>query len=82
MEAEAVEDARRLAAKVQRQQRELHVARDRIADLEERLRQYRIVLGVDASVDGPCPTGSGCRLCAKRESRQPGVSTAVRVRLP
>jgi hypothetical protein len=58
METEAVEDARRLAAKVQRQQRELDVARDRIADLEERLRRYRAILGVDASGDGPRSIGS------------------------
>jgi primase-polymerase (primpol)-like protein len=66
MEAEAVEDAKRLAAKVQRQQRELDTAHERIADLEERLRRYRAVLGVDASGDGPCATGSGWGVDAVR----------------
>jgi primase-polymerase (primpol)-like protein len=43
----AVDDARRLAAKVQRQQRELEEKRERIAELETLLRQYRTVLGID-----------------------------------
>jgi len=47
IDAGAVEDARRLAAKVQRQQRELDAKRERIAELEARLRQYRAVLGID-----------------------------------
>jgi hypothetical protein len=51
IDAGAVEDARRLAAKVQRQQRELDVKRERIAELEARLRQYRAVLGIDDRSD-------------------------------
>jgi hypothetical protein len=47
IDAGAVEDARRLAAQVQRQQRELDAKRERIAELEARLRQYRAVLGID-----------------------------------
>ena len=47
IDAGAVEDARRLAVKVQRQQRELDAKRERIAELEARLRQYRAVLGID-----------------------------------
>ncbi|RLM91140.1 hypothetical protein [Haloarcula sp. Atlit-7R] len=43
----AVDDARRLAAKVQRQQRELEEKRERIAELETLLRQYRTALGID-----------------------------------
>mgnify|MGYP006282351731 CR=1 FL=1 len=43
----AVDDARRLAAKVQRQQRELEEKRERIAELETLLRQYRTVLGIN-----------------------------------
>jgi len=42
----AVEDARRLATKVQRQQRELESKRERIAELERQLQQYRTVLGI------------------------------------
>ncbi|WP_255152929.1 phage NrS-1 polymerase family protein [Halorarius halobius] len=51
IDAGAVEDARRLAAQVQRQQRELDAKRDRIAELEARLRQYRAVLGIDQPDD-------------------------------
>jgi len=58
IEAGAAEDARRLAAKVQRQQRELDGAHERIADLEERLRRYRAVLGIEASDDGPRSIGN------------------------
>jgi primase-polymerase (primpol)-like protein len=47
IDAGAVGDARRLAAQVQRQQRELDAKRERIAELEARLRQYRAVLGID-----------------------------------
>jgi hypothetical protein len=58
IEAGAAEDARRLAAKVQRQQRELDGAHERIVDLEKRLRRYRAVLGIDVSGDGPRSIGS------------------------
>jgi hypothetical protein len=51
IDAGAVEDARRLAAQVQRQQRELDAKRERIAELEARLRQYRAVLGIDQPDD-------------------------------
>ncbi|MDX1748386.1 MAG: hypothetical protein R3324_20815, partial [Halobacteriales archaeon] len=51
IDAGAVEDARRLAATVQRQQRELDAKRERIAELEARLRQYRAVLGIDEPDD-------------------------------
>ena len=47
VDTDAVDDARRLAAKVQRQQRDLDEKRERIAELESRLRQYRTVLGID-----------------------------------
>ena len=58
IEPGAAGDARRLAAKVQRQHRELDAARERIADLEERLRRYRAVLGIEASDDGSRSIGS------------------------
>jgi hypothetical protein len=47
IDAGAVEDARRLAAQVRRQQRELDAKREHIAALEARLRQYRAALGID-----------------------------------
>jgi len=47
VDTEAVDDARRLAAKVQRQQRELDEKREQISELEGRLRQYRTVLGIE-----------------------------------
>jgi hypothetical protein len=66
IDAGAVEDARRLAAQVQRQQRELDAKRERIAALEARLRQYRAVLGIDqpddsgrARDDGIADTAAG-----------------------
>lgn len=55
IDAGAVEDARRLAAQVQRQQRELDAKRERIAELEARLRQYRAVLGIDQPEDSVRP---------------------------
>ena len=64
IDAGAVEDARRLAAKVQRQQRELDAKRKRIAELEARLRQYRAVLGIDEPDDSD-------------RSREDGVADAV-----
>jgi len=50
---EAVDDARRLAAKVQRQQRELDEKRERIVELETRLHQYRTILGIDFADEEP-----------------------------
>ncbi|WP_455429322.1 phage NrS-1 polymerase family protein [Haloarcula sediminis] len=47
VDTNAFDDARRLAAKVQRQQRELDEKRERIAELEACLHQYRTVLGID-----------------------------------
>ena len=55
IDAGAVEDARRLAAQVQRQQRELDAKRERIAELEARLRQYWDVLGISAPDDSVRP---------------------------
>lgn len=49
----AVEDAKRLASKVQHQQRELQAQRERIHALETRLQWYRQVLGVPSSQDAP-----------------------------
>jgi len=43
----AVDDAQRLAAKVQRQKRELEAKREYITELEEQLQCYRAMLGVD-----------------------------------
>lgn len=45
----AVEDAKRLASKVQSQQRELQAQRERIDELETRLQWYRQALGVQSS---------------------------------
>jgi primase-polymerase (primpol)-like protein len=59
IDAGAVEDARRLAAQVQRQQRELDAKRERIAKLEARLRQYRAVLGIDEPDDSVRPRDDG-----------------------
>jgi hypothetical protein len=59
IDAGAVEDARRLAAQVQRQQRELDAKRERIADLEARLRQYRAVLGIDQPDNSVRPRDDG-----------------------
>jgi primase-polymerase (primpol)-like protein len=73
----AVDDARRLAAKVQRQQRELDEKRERIAELESRLRQYRTVLGIDPASertllrelrDTDTVTSSGSRSHPSRQS--------------
>jgi hypothetical protein len=50
---QAVEDAKRLASKVQRQQRELHAQRERLDVLERRLQWYRQVLGVQSKPDAP-----------------------------
>jgi len=50
----AVEDAQRLATKVKRQQEQLDAYEERIADLETRLRWYRIALDLQ-SVDSPLP---------------------------
>jgi len=44
----AVEDAQRLAAKVKRQQAQLDVYEQRIADLETRLRWYRVALDLQS----------------------------------
>jgi hypothetical protein len=49
----AVEDAKRLASKVQHQQRELQAQRERIDALETRLQWYRQVLGVQSKPDAP-----------------------------
>lgn len=59
IDAGAVEDARRLAAQVQRQQRELDAKRERIAELEARLRQYRAVFGIDQPDDSVRPRDDG-----------------------
>ncbi|WP_318571278.1 hypothetical protein [Salinigranum marinum] len=59
IDAGAVEDARRLAAQVQRQQRELDAKRERIAELEAQLRQYRAVLGIDEPDDSARPKEEG-----------------------
>ena len=55
----AVDDARRLAAKVQRQQRELDEKRERIAELETLLRQYRMALGIEFTANGPSSSEMG-----------------------
>jgi primase-polymerase (primpol)-like protein len=47
----AVEDAKRLASKVQHQQRELQAQRERIDALETRLQWYRQILGVQSKPD-------------------------------
>jgi hypothetical protein len=47
----AVEDAKRLASKVQHQQRQLQAQRERINALETRLQWYRQILGVQSSHD-------------------------------
>ena len=77
MDTDAVDDARRLAAKVQRQQRDLDEKRERIAELESRLRQYRTVLGIDPASertllrelrDTDTVTSSGSRSHPSRQS--------------
>jgi hypothetical protein len=70
IDAGAVEDARRLAAQVQRQQRELDAKRERIAELEARLRQYRAVLGIDQPDDSVRPRGDGIADTAAGNGRQ------------
>ena len=47
-DAQAIEDAKRLATKVQQQQRELQTLREHIETLEKRLQWYRQVLAVQA----------------------------------
>lgn len=59
IDAKAVEDTLRLATTVQRQQRDLEAKREQMAGLEDRLRQYRAILGIDESVDAFHPTGGG-----------------------
>lgn len=59
IDAGAIEDAQRLAAQVQRQQRELDAKRERIAELEARLRQYRAVLGIDQPDNSVRPRDDG-----------------------
>lgn len=59
IDAGAVEDARPLAAQVQCQQRELDAKRERIAELEARLRQYRAVLGISDPDDSVRPRDDG-----------------------
>jgi hypothetical protein len=59
---DAVEDAQRLATKVRRQQEQLDAYEERIADLETRLRWYRIALDIqssDASLSGDDPFENG-----------------------
>jgi len=46
LDTRAVADARRLATKVQQQERELETKRERIAELEQQLQWYRSILGV------------------------------------
>jgi hypothetical protein len=46
---DAVEDAQRLATKVRRQQEQLDAYEEQIADLETRLRWYRIALDLQSS---------------------------------
>jgi hypothetical protein len=49
----AIEDAQRLATKVKRQQKQLDAYEQRIADLETRLRWYRIALDLQADDSAP-----------------------------
>lgn len=51
MDIQVVDDARRLATKVQQQQRELRAQREHIQALESRLRWYRQMLGVKSRGD-------------------------------
>lgn len=46
IDSQAVEDAQRLATKVQHQQRELQRQRERIEELETEIQQYRRILGI------------------------------------
>jgi len=72
----AVEDARRLATKVQRQQRELESKRERIAELERQLQQYRAVLGIypELGIDeDTIRSESGDRLSTRDWSEQESV---------
>jgi len=58
LDMDAVEDAQRLATKVRRQQEQLDAYEEQIADLETRLRWYRIALDLqssDASLPGDDP---------------------------
>lgn len=54
----AVEDAQRLATKVKRQQEQLDAYKERIVDLETRLRWYRIALDLQSG-DSPLPGNDG-----------------------
>lgn len=49
IDSQAVEDAQRLATKVQHQQRELRRQRERIEELETMIQQYRRILGIQSS---------------------------------
>jgi hypothetical protein len=53
----AVEDAQRLATKVKRQQKQLDAYEQRIADLETRLRWYRIALDLKSGDSAPPEVG-------------------------
>lgn len=48
IDSQAVEDAQRLATKVQHQQRELRRQRERIEELETKIQQYRRILGIQS----------------------------------
>jgi primase-polymerase (primpol)-like protein len=54
----AVEDARRLATKVQQQQRELQRQRERIEELETEIQQYRRILGIQSGSSTEDDVGS------------------------
>ena len=54
---DAIEDAQRLATKVKHQQQQLNVYEQRIANLETRLRWYRVAL--DLQANDSVPTGEG-----------------------
>jgi putative DNA primase/helicase len=54
----AVEDAQRLATKVKRQQEQLDAYKERIVDLETRLRWYRIAFDLQSG-DSPLPGNDG-----------------------
>ena len=81
----AIEDAQRLATKVKRQQKQLDAYEQRIADLETRLRWYRIALDLQADDSAPpreaepFQTDPGLRDIEPRGGASPG-SGRYRVR--
>jgi len=84
----AVEDAKRLASEVQRQQRKLQAQRERIEELETRLQWYRQALGVQPThdaldgdnhdvADAPgSATGSTSESASRETQRSPASSHA------